>query len=240
MSELKKVNIEELKLFLVGLLEERKLNRAIDLNKAVSDKFRVILSDEKGVTLIGLYGEDMYEEANGYMAIEDMFEGELIKDCGEEFDLKLRLNNDCCSFNYAKLILGDNTYLLPIHSFVNNNYTNDVYLNFNELVLEEEILNNFPRGRRLGYYYNTTMLKHMVDIKKSLGNDESLNYYIRNRCNVKGEGKEFNLSDIPDYLGHSILDCEDYVEIKDYDNTKFVIKKISGDKIDFDTIKIVG
>lgn len=240
MSKIKKINIEELKLFLISLLEERKLNKNIDLNKAICDKFRIILCSKEDTTLVGLYGEDMYEMANGRMSIEDIFEGELIEDCSKEFNLRLKSNNDCCSFNYAKLILGDNTYLIPIHSLINSNYTNDVCLNFNGLVLEEELLNNFPLGRRLGYYYNTTMLKHMVDIKEYLGNNESLNYYIRNKCNIKGVDKEFNISDIPNYLGHSILDYEDCIEIKDYDNNKFVINKISSIKIDFDTIKMIG
>lgn len=240
MSRLNRMNVEELKLFLITLLEEKKLDKTIDLNKAISDRFKVILFDKKDVTLVGLYGEDMYENANDFMAIEDMFEGELIEDCGEDFDLKLRLNNDCCSFNYVKMVLGDNTYLVPIHQLINSNYTHEAYLNLNELILEEELLNNFPKGRMLGYYYNTTMLKHMVEIKASLEEDESLNYYLGNKCNVGKVSRDFNICDIPDYLGHSIVDCKDYIEIKDYEDAKFVIKKLSNDKVDFDTIEMVG
>ena len=51
MSRLNRMNVEELKLFLITLLEEKKLDKTIDLNKAISDRFKVILFDKKDVTL---------------------------------------------------------------------------------------------------------------------------------------------------------------------------------------------
>lgn len=240
MSESKKIDIEELKVFLKGLIEDKKLDKAVDLNKVISEKFKLLLWDAEGVTMVGLSGEDMYEQANGYMAIEDVFEGELVEDCTDEFNLDLKLNNDCSSFNYVRLFLDNRAYLITLHSLINSNYTSDIYLNFNEIVLEDELLKNFSKGRMLGYNYNTTILKHMAEIKDSLEDEESLNYYLANRCRIKVKNESFNISCIPDYLGYDIVNCENHIEIKDYENTLFKIKKVNEAEVDLDTIEMCG
>lgn len=238
MEKLNKVNINEFKEYLKSLIEARKLGKKLDFNKEICEKYNLVMLDRGGVTLTSTWLDGIGEDNKDRTFLDALLD-EIVFEESYEINLDLRKNNYCSSYYYSEIVLDENIYLIPTHSFINNNYTSDYYMNFNCIIDKNELLNNFPKGRCLEFNIDKTMLEDMVDIKDTLKDDESLNYYAKRLINKipSREGSEFLHIDEVGRLGHSLVEHDDYFEIKDYDNNLFRVNKVEGSRLDFDTIE---
>ncbi|MBQ8997205.1 MAG: hypothetical protein IJ086_00765, partial [Clostridium sp.] len=190
-----------------------------------------------------IYGDTVCEDNKKSLesALNCWLDSDVLYEC-DEINIKLRKNNYCCSFSYSGIINRDlkETYIVPTYKFINDNYTNDCFIDFNGVVEEKEFLSNFPMGRSFDSFSNKTILDAAWSKKDTLQEDESLNYYIRYITNQVGYGvKYLNIQEITEKIGHSLIDHGEYIEIKDYDNKLFRIYKVDNTKVDFDTIEAV-
>ena len=240
MSHLNKEKINEFKSYLKGLIEERNSGKEVDFNKAIAEKYNVILSVREEGSYVGVYGEDIYTDSDK-KSLESVLESWLnfnLLHENVELNSRLRKNNYCCSFSNSIINIEEDSYVLPTYKFINENYTDDCFIDFNGMMKEEELLNNFPMGRSFNSFSNETILNHISNRKNILKEGESLNYYVRNittQIASKNESVFLKVEEIPEKIGHSIHDCGEYIEIKDYDNNLFKINKIDELRVDFDT-----
>lgn len=223
---------------LLGLIKKREVEPSIDLNEEICNSYNVKLYKDDSITLTALYLDELNENQ---ISLECLLEDYLT----EESDLndKLRKQNTCCSFSYGEIDLCGEKYVLPLHALVNRNWSNDYYANFNLIVKKEDLLKNFPAGRKMDIYNSdVSILSEMITRKANLKEDESLNYYVQYIAgdSVEGEVSQYKypVSAIPRKIASSVVNCKTHVVLKDYDNNIFEIDKSGETSVDFNTIRL--